>query len=121
MAAYMVVGAFVFSAIEAESQMREAYVAKDMRKAFARTLWNVTLHTNVLYGDDWRRNADRLVNNFQKDVIENVRSGYTGTEPGVRIWTFSSALMYSLTIFTTIGKTQTNIIIKKLLKSLPFS
>ena len=72
--------------------------------SFTKSLWNVTLHTNILYGADWRRSADSLVRAFQTDVVDNVRSGYTGTDPGVKVWTFSSSLMYSLTIFTTIGK-----------------
>ena len=102
--AYMVLGAFLFAAIESKSQMQEAYIALQMRKQFSKELWNVTYHTNVLHRGPWRESADRMVKTFQADTLANIRKGYTGTEPGVKIWTFSSALMYSLTIFTTIGK-----------------
>lgn len=97
-------GAVIFAAVEAESQMKEAEEAQKMRNAFAVKLWNVTLHTNVLYGRKWHREAGIMLAEFQEKVVLNVQKGYTGTEPGVRIWTFSSALMYSLTVFTTIGK-----------------
>ncbi|TRY70238.1 hypothetical protein TCAL_12832 [Tigriopus californicus] len=102
-ALYMVMGAFVFASLEADSQMEESVVALKLRKGFARSLWNATLHTNVLRQDDWQKFTRKLVVEFQHDMVVNIRHGYTGTNPGVRIWTFSSALMYSLTIFTTIG------------------
>lgn len=100
---YMVLGAFMFAALEAESQMEQAVVARDIRLRFARRLWNVTLHTNVLFGEEWKKQARRLVDVFQDDVVINVRNGYTGTNVGDRVWTFSSALMYSLSVFTTLG------------------
>ena len=66
-------------------------------------LWNVTLHTNVIFGEAWKRSAENLTRQFQEETVRNIRLGYTGADPGVRIWTFSSALMYSITVFTTIG------------------
>ena len=44
---------------------------------------------------------------FEQETVENVKRGYTGNDPGVKIWTFSAALMFSLTVFTTIGKSGT--------------
>ena len=64
----------------------------------------MTLHTNVLFGETWKRSAVALTRQFQEEAVRNIRLGYTGADPGVRIWTFSSALMYSITVFTTIGK-----------------
>ena len=46
---------------------------------------------------------DTFLVRFQGQVVRQVREGYTGNDPGVRVWTFSSSLMYSLTVFTTIG------------------
>ena len=45
----------------------------------------------------------KLFLRFQDQVVRNVQNGYIGNDPGVRVWTFSSSLMFSLTIFTTIG------------------
>ncbi len=71
-AAYMVLGAFVFSALEAESQMKEAELARDLRARFAKELWNVTLHTNVIYDVPWRKETNRLVIRFQASYNDNL-------------------------------------------------
>ena len=93
-----------FSSLESESQMECAVKANLTREAFARDLWNITLRTNVLFGNEWRIMTNDLLFEFQNATIENVRKGYTGNNVGVKIWTFSAALMFSLTVFTTIGK-----------------
>ena len=59
---------------------------------------------NTLDKKAWINETNELLYKFQNDTVENIMRGYTGTDVGVRVWTFSSALMYSLTVFTTIGR-----------------
>ena len=95
---------YLILSLETDSQMQCAVDANLSREAFARDLWSITLRTNVLFGQEWRIMTNDLLFEFQNATVENVRKGYTGHDIGVRIWTFSSALMFSLTVFTTIGK-----------------
>ena len=46
----------------------------------------------------------QVISEFQSSAVGRVGKGYTGREPGHRIWTFSSSLMFSMAIFTTIGQ-----------------
>ena len=69
-----------------------------------RDLWNITMRTNVLFGREWKYMTQDLLLEFQNFTIDNVKKGYTGNDVGVKIWTFSAALLFSLTVFTTIGK-----------------
>ena len=101
---YMVFGAHLFSSLEAKSQMECAEVAEIRRNTFTRDLWNITMRTNVLFGEEWRLMTKHLLLEFQNDTVNNVRNGYTGNDVGDTIWTFSAAMMFSLTVFTTIGK-----------------
>ena len=45
-----------------------------------------------------------VIQDFQSGAVERVREGYTGREPGHQTWTFSTSLMFSLAVFTTIGQ-----------------
>jgi len=102
---YMVLGAFIFEAIEAESQTGLAERAEWARQNFTLAMWQLTEDHNILNKAEWHEEISSLVLQFQDQVVTNVRQGYTGRQPGARLWTFSSSLMYSLTIFTTIGIT----------------
>ena len=92
--------------------------AMDQRKASI-SLWNITLTYNVLQPDTSRglvsqalshlsslsiKDLYQVISEFQSSAVGRVGKGYTGREPGHRIWTFSSSLMFSMAIFTTIGQ-----------------
>ena len=74
------------------------------RENFTKEVWDITYDYNILNKDAWINETNELLYKFQNDTVENIMRGYTGTDVGVKVWTFSSALMYSLTVFTTIGK-----------------
>ena len=62
------------------------------------------MDTNELFPQYWANQTEELLFAFQNATVENYKKGYTGNEVGVTIWTFPAALMFSLTVFTTIGK-----------------
>ncbi|CAB4063368.1 unnamed protein product [Lepeophtheirus salmonis] len=101
---YMIIGAFIFRSLELGSRKELAERAKATRTKFAFYLWNLTLDTNTIYSRIWVARAEILIKDFQNDVVKSVKAGYTGTDVGVEVWTFSAALMYSMTVFTTIGR-----------------
>ena len=74
------------------------------RQNFTSEVWEITYYYNTLDKESWLNETNELLYKFQNDTVENIIRGYTGTDVGVKVWTFSSALMYSLTVFTTIGK-----------------
>ena len=74
------------------------------RENFTSEVWDITYYYNTLNEEAWINETNELLYKFQNDTVENIMKGYTGTDVGVKVWTFSSALMYSLTVFTTIGK-----------------
>ena len=59
---------------------------------------------NVLEPRLTRALVAAVIQDFQAGAVERVREGYTGREPGHQTWTFSTSLMFSLAVFTTIGQ-----------------
>lgn len=100
---YAIMGAFAFMAIEGESEenLHNEQVA-DLRSSMLTKMWNVTDHLNVLEEKRWKLVVRQLLLDYQKAMAPAIKSGYDGRTNQER-WTFPSALMFSLSVFTMIG------------------
>ena len=61
---------------------------------------------NVLWRDNWTLAAGEVLRKFEKEVIDKTKNeGYDGNEnTNHKQWSFPGALLYSVTVITTIGK-----------------
>ncbi|KAL4144045.1 hypothetical protein QTP88_006279 [Uroleucon formosanum] len=65
-------------------------------------LWKITEDLNILYRDNWTRLAEEEILKFQDSLIRKY-GGPNQTDRRHR-WNFASSFLYSLTLITTIGK-----------------
>ncbi|XP_068217794.1 TWiK family of potassium channels protein 18-like [Palaemon carinicauda] len=102
--AYNILGAFAFRVIEGEmGDPRPEESASELREHMVHRLWNVTLRLNVLEETQWREEVVGALQEYQEFVVPLVKTkGYRGVYPK-ETWSFSAALMYSLSVYTTIG------------------
>ena len=65
------------------------------------------MELNVLYRKNWTLLAEEVIKRFEKNVIRKVKTeGYDGGDSEDETsgqWNFSGALLYSVTVITTIG------------------
>jgi hypothetical protein len=101
---YLIIGAFMFEHLEAVQRGEHPVVAR--RSAAVARLWNITEHYNTLHRTNWSEEVVKVVAAYQEEVILAVERGFDGTDNPSTPWTFSGALLYSITVITTIGETQ---------------
>lgn len=105
---YSILGGVIFQELESPYEKREKAVVGHIRAEHIQRLWNETSKLNILYKPNWTSVADIIFKDFQHEVFIAVKEkGWDGTE-GVSTtdlqWTFAGALLYSVTIITTIGE-----------------
>jgi len=100
---YTVIGAFMFIALESEYNAHLTREVTQQRSRHVDLLWNITHHLNVLHAERWRQDVNRTISDYQESVVRSIRRGYDGSEVGYLGWTIPSALMYCITVYTTIG------------------
>ncbi|XP_048251832.1 TWiK family of potassium channels protein 18-like [Haliotis rufescens] len=103
--AYSVLGGFIFMKLEAPSEVVERNNMAANRKQQVLALWNLTVDLNVLYEGNWTQLADDVLKAFQKQVYTATKEkGWDGKDgEGELQWSFAGALLYSVTVITTIG------------------
>ena len=102
--AYNIMGAFAFRAIEGKhGDASPEDAALHLREDAVKKLWNITAKFNILEQTQWRQEVTGALEDFQDHVVPLVKAkGYRGVYPR-QAWSFSAALMYSLSVYTTIG------------------
>ena len=103
--AYNIVGAFAFHAIEGVAgDPTPENNAREILNASIISMWNVTNKLNVLHPEQWRAHVSATLKKYQSTLVHLIKHrGYRGIDPLVA-WSPPAALMYSLSVYTTIGK-----------------
>ncbi|KAK2582040.1 hypothetical protein KPH14_002745 [Odynerus spinipes] len=99
---YTIVGAFLFTYIEARDSLDISGDVVRLRNVTAATLWKLTSKENIFSEGLWKRKVRAILESYQKRMVKAIRDGYDGVEEHKK-WTFAGAFLYSLTVITTIG------------------
>ena len=93
----------MFIALESDVNKHLTQEVTQQRSRHVDLLWNITHHLNVLHAERWRHDVNRTIFDYQESVVRSIRRGYDGSDVGYLGWTIPSALMYCITVYTTIG------------------
>ncbi|CAL7937682.1 unnamed protein product [Xylocopa violacea] len=96
---YCGLGAFVFRYTEGAFETFYKCGVKRVKRDFLDSLWN---YSHNLREDDWKSMARRKLMEFEEQLHTAHEAG-VHTYSGQRSWTFLNAVVYCLTVITTIG------------------
>ena len=82
-----------------------------VRQWHVNRLWTVTAKLNVLDQRNWTAIASEVLDNLTREVyLATTNKGFDGSseESSAPRWNFAGALLYSVTVITTIGYSQSD-------------
>ena len=102
---YLLIGAVMFQSLEGEEEAKIRFgVGKYRKEILVNKLWKITEKYNTLHHKNWTIEVSSLIKEYQERIILEAGKGYDGSDIPVFKWTFTGALLYSITVITTIGK-----------------
>lgn len=99
---YAVVGAFCFIQIEGQANDAQQNAVIALRHNCSVGVWNATSKYNVFHRNNWTVQVGDALLHFERKLALIVKKGYDG-KTTQETWSFSAALMFSLSIFTMNG------------------
>ncbi|KAL0131230.1 hypothetical protein PUN28_002649 [Cardiocondyla obscurior] len=96
---YCGLGGFVFRFVEGAFETFYKCGVKRVKRDFLDTLWN---YSHNLREDDWKSMARRKLMEFEEQLHTAHEAGLN-TYSGQKSWSFLNAVVYCLTVITTIG------------------
>lgn len=92
-------------------------LGEESRNKAVQNIWNITVHLNILYKQNWTILAAEELNNFQEKLLEKLwqeklyletinynQDAQRTTEQPPTHWKLGKAFLYSMSILSTIGK-----------------
>ena len=102
---YLLMGAVTFQQLEGpEEELIVYHHVSVYRNQTVQKLWEITEKWNTLHPMNWSHEVADIMREYQARIITEAASGFDGMDIPNRQWTFSGALLYSITVITTIGK-----------------
>ena len=103
---YLFVGAAMFQQLEGPEEQLIRFQMGKYRSGVVKHLWKITEQYNTLHPANWSLEVAEIIQEYQARIIQEADSGYDGSDIPAQKWTFTGALLYSITVITTIGKAE---------------
>lgn len=103
---YVLLGAVLFEYLESGQEVQKRSAIQRSREECLKELWAITERLNVLYERNWTQLVHEQLRKFESSIVAAARQSADAKPPELTIdskWTFSGALIYCITLITTIG------------------
>ncbi|CAF4460530.1 unnamed protein product, partial [Didymodactylos carnosus] len=103
--AYAFGGGMLFQFIEANHEQKEIVSAQKRLNTTIEKIFNHSIASSVLYQSNWSSMARQILEEYQTELVHVVKRGYQGERQpdDNQKWNFAGAILYAITVITTIG------------------
>jgi len=104
--AYAFGGGVVFQYLEGPTEGRVTQVVQRRLHITVEKLFNTSEQSKVLYKSNWTTMARQILEQYQQELVGQSKRGYQGEriDDDTKQWNFPGAILYAITVITTIGK-----------------